>query len=84
MVGRDCKRMFTESTDRTWICNAVTVITCISLMGWIYACIPEPQTATPTLLDKSEIKRLTTQALAEQTALINAEMERRAKGKKHE
>lgn len=81
MVGKDCKHIFCPEKERGWLGNALTVITCVSLMGWIYACIPEPAPA-PTLLDKAELKRLTTQVLAEQTVLINAEMERRAKGLK--
>jgi hypothetical protein len=54
------------------------MIACFTLMGW--SCTDKyKQVPISQHIDKSNVKRLTAQQLAEQTALLNAEMEKRTK-----
>jgi hypothetical protein len=65
----------------TFFCTlfkGVATVIFISLMGWIFLAWPEPQPAPHFVADKGEIIRLTPAAMAEQTAQINAEMEKRS------
>ena len=59
----------------------ITAIALLSVMGWKVIETERPAPVA-SCIDKAELKRLTTLQLAEHTVMVNAEMERRAKGLK--
>lgn len=66
-----------EGSGATFIAF-ISMLACISLMGW--SCSERySQVPVSTSVQKEDIKRITAAQLAEETARVNAEMEKRAK-----
>ncbi len=61
------------------ITKGVLTVILISLMGWIFLTWPDPTPPPHLVLDKEHILSLSKREMAEQTRLINEDMERRAK-----
>lgn len=76
-----CIREQSRRKPETWtevIAGAALWLVLLSLMGWSVIDWPRPE-PTPTLIHPEQIRVYTAAYLAEETAKINVEMERRTR-----
>lgn len=81
LINKDIKGMMSAAEYRSEVVGStfgfVFLLLMLSLMGWSVVDVADHR-PTPTLMTKEQLKLYTAESLARQTALINAEMERRA------